>query len=93
MTELLVQPYRTGNEALVNRYYALLTQYPHLEWVAPDLAVADAAAQIRARYRLRTPDSIQIATAMNAGATAFLSNDADLARVNEVKVAILGNLR
>jgi predicted nucleic acid-binding protein len=28
---------------------------------------------------LRTPDSIQIATAINAGATSFLTNDAQLA--------------
>ena len=40
MTELLVQPYRAGNETLVNQYYGLLSLFPNLEWVAPDLATA-----------------------------------------------------
>jgi predicted nucleic acid-binding protein len=92
MTELLVQPYRAGNEPLVNQYYGLLSLFPNLEWVAPDLAVADAAAQLRARYSLRTPDALQAATAISRGATAIMTNDADLARVSEVKAGVLDQL-
>jgi predicted nucleic acid-binding protein len=58
---------------LLNRYFGLLTQFPHLEWVAPDLTIADAAAQIRAHRRLRTPDALQAATAICRGATAILN--------------------
>ena len=93
MTDLLVQPYRAGNEPLVNRYFGLLSQFPHLEWVAPDLTIADAAAQIRAHQRLRTPDALQAATAICRGATALLTNDADLARVLQIEVGILDQLR
>jgi len=93
MTELLVQPYRAGNEPLVNQYYGLLSLFPNLEWVAPDLAVADAAAQLRARYRLRTPDALHAATAISRGATAIMTNDADLARVSEVEAGVLDQLR
>jgi predicted nucleic acid-binding protein len=67
MTEVLVQPYRDANETLVNQYYGLLSLFPNLDWVAPDLAIADSAAQIRARYRLRTPDALQAATAVCRG--------------------------
>ncbi len=59
MTELLVLPYRTGNEPLVNQHYGLLSAFPNLEWIAPDLTIADMGAQIRARYGLRTPDALQ----------------------------------
>jgi predicted nucleic acid-binding protein len=93
MTELLVQPYRAGNEPLVNRYFGLLSLFPHLEWVAPDLTIADAAAQIRAYQRLRTPDALQAATAIRRGATALLTNDADLARVTQIEVGIFDQLR
>lgn len=93
MTELLVQPYRAGNEVLVNQYYGLLSLFPNLEWVAPDLAIADTAAQIRARHRLRTPDALQAATAICRDATAILTNDPDLARVSEVEVGVLDQLR
>jgi predicted nucleic acid-binding protein len=93
MTELLVQPCRAGNEPLVNQYYGLLSLFPHLEWIAPDLAVADTAAQIRARYRLRTPDALQAATALCRGATAIMTNDADFARVPQIEVGVFDHLR
>ncbi len=54
MTELLVHPYRAANEPLVNQYYGLLSLFPNLEWIAPDLAIADTAARIHAHHRLRT---------------------------------------
>jgi predicted nucleic acid-binding protein len=93
MTELLVQPYRERNETLVNQYFGLLSLFPNLDWVAPDLAVADTAAQIRAEHRLRTPDALQAATAICRGATAILTNDPDFARVAEVEVGVFDQLR
>ena len=93
MTELLVHPYRAANEELVNRYYSLLSSFPNLDWVAPDLAIADTAARLRAEHGLRTPDALQAATAIRRGATAFLTNDAGLVRVSEVEVAVLERLR
>jgi predicted nucleic acid-binding protein len=93
MTELLVQPYRAGNELLVNRYYGLLSTFPNLEWVAPDLVIADAAARIRANHRLRTPDALQAATGVCSSATALLTNDPDLARVDQIEVGVLDHMR
>ncbi len=89
MTELLVHPYRAGDETAVNQCFALLSAFPNLEWVAPDLAIADAAARIRAQYRIRTPDALQVATAIRGGATALLTNDADIARATEIEVGVL----
>lgn len=63
MTELLVQPYRDSDEQRVDEFYALLSTYPNLDWIAPNLEIADVAARIRAVHRLRTPDALQAATA------------------------------
>jgi predicted nucleic acid-binding protein len=93
MAELLVQPYRAANEPLVNKYYGLLSLFPNLEWVAPDLTIADTAARIRGHHGLRTPDAVQAATAMCRGATAILTNDAVFARVAGIEVGILDRLR
>jgi predicted nucleic acid-binding protein len=93
MTELLVQPWRDGNETLVNQYYGLLSLFPNLDWVSPDLAIADTAAQIRAKHRLRTPDALQAATAVCRGATAILTNDPDFSRIPEIEVGIFDRLR
>ena len=61
MLELLVQPYRTNNAELTARYYALFSRFPNLRLLDLDLPTADRAAQLRATYGLKTPDSIQVA--------------------------------
>jgi len=66
MLEVLVQPYRAADIDRVNKFYALLSTFPHLEWVAPSLRIADIGAQLRAEHRLRTPDAFQAATRFHA---------------------------
>jgi predicted nucleic acid-binding protein len=48
----------------------------------------DLAAGLRARHGLRTPDAIQIATALRHKAETFITNDERLASVKEIKVTI-----
>ena len=48
MTELLVPPYRESDEHRVDEFYGLLSTYPNLRWIAPDLEAADIAARLRA---------------------------------------------
>ena len=92
MTELLVQPYRNADELRVDAFYGLLSTYPNLTWLAPDLEIADLAARLRARYQLRTPDALQAATARSFQATAFLTNDAAFERVEGVDTVVLDKL-
>ena len=53
------------------------------------MPVADAASAIRAEYNLRTPDAIQIATALYKKANLFLTNDRSFLKINEIKVILL----
>lgn len=92
MLELLVQPYRLSDLDRVNQFYALLSSYPHLEWVEPTLEIADLAAQLRANHNLKTPDALQVATALARRATGFISNDAALQRVAALEVILLDEL-
>lgn len=94
MLELLVQPYRISDIDLVNRFYALLSTYPNLEWIAPTLEIADQAARLRAEFQLKTPDAIQAATALDSQATGFISNDPVFKRVEveDLEVVILDEL-
>jgi predicted nucleic acid-binding protein len=89
MMELLVQPYRESSEDRIDRFYALLGVYPHLDWVAPSLEIADIAARLRARHRLKPPDAIHAATAIKGAATAFVTNDAAFEPVELFDTAIL----
>jgi predicted nucleic acid-binding protein len=47
---------------------------------------------LRAGYNLRTPDALQIATAVELNCQAFLTNDKQLQPVAELRVLILDEL-
>jgi predicted nucleic acid-binding protein len=92
MTELLVLPYREGNEQLANDFYGLLSTHPHLDWIAPNLEIAELAARIRALHRLQTPDALQAATAAHSQATGLITNDAAFKRVEDFQTLVLDEL-
>ena len=52
--------------------------------------IAALAAQLRAQYRLRLPDAIQLATALDMGAAAFVTHDRDFSQVTGMKI-LTGN--
>ena len=92
LLELLVQPYREQKEELAQKIFALTSTYPKIEWVPVSLALADRAAELRARYRLSTPDAIQLATAIGHKATRFYGNDLSLRRVKEIECLIVDDV-
>jgi predicted nucleic acid-binding protein len=92
MTELLVQPFRAMDEDKVELLYGLLSTYPNLSWIAPDLEAANLAARYRADHRLKTNDALHIATAVQVSATGMITNDAALARVGGIDVLVLETL-
>jgi predicted nucleic acid-binding protein len=44
------------------------------------------------RYNLQLPDALQIATAISSGCDAFLTNDAALQRVIELRILVVSEL-
>lgn len=89
LTELMVKPYRESDADTASKCYALLSSYPNLEWISPTLETASLAAKIRATHRLRTPDALQAATAIEARATAMLTNDPIFRRVSDFDALVL----
>jgi predicted nucleic acid-binding protein len=92
MTELLVVPYRDSDQQRVDEFYGLLSTYPNLEWIAPNLEVADMAARMRAVHRMRTPDALLSATAVYAQVTGLITNDAIFQRVDLFETLLLDSL-
>ena len=89
LTEVLVQPKRCGATALEKEYRDLLVRSRNFELIPIDAEIAEQAAELRSRYNLRTPDALQIAASISAGCEAFLTNDKQLKRVDEVAVLVL----
>jgi len=92
LLDLLAQPYRDQKEELAQKIFALASSYPKVEWVSVTMNLADRAAELRARYRLSTPDAIQLATAIGHKATRFYGNDRSLRRVKEIECLIVDDL-
>lgn len=91
LIEILVQPYRLKKEELVLKFYSLFTTYPNLKWIQLTLGISDLASQLRAEHNLKTPDAIQIASALSAGATGFICNDKAFLKVTDIDCLILAN--
>ena len=52
-------------------------------------SVVELATKIRAKYNLKTPDALHYASAMEAGASVFLTGDRVFARCSDVALEIL----
>jgi predicted nucleic acid-binding protein len=79
LLEVLVVPFRAGNLALAERYEALLTRSRGVRLVEIGRGELRMAAQLRAVHpSVRAPDALQLAAALSAGCSAFLTNDRDL---------------
>ncbi|MEO6632628.1 MAG: type II toxin-antitoxin system VapC family toxin [Mucilaginibacter sp.] len=92
LLEVLVKPLKDGNTKLAEQYKNILINAPGIELPEVTHEVAIKAAELRAKYNLRTPDSIQIATAIVTKASSFLTNDVRLKSVGELKIVALGEL-
>ena len=79
--ELTVRPWQLDRPAVARAYEALLVHFPHLILADVTRDVARRAAQLRARYRIRPADALQVATALIHEATAFVTNDRLLTRL------------
>ena len=75
--ECLVKPIRLGDTTLQWRYEAGLAQFVQ---VAMTEAVFLQAAQLRARFNLKTPDALHLACAQHHGCAALWTNDDRLAQ-------------
>jgi predicted nucleic acid-binding protein len=92
LTEVLTKPKKVGDTKTEDEYRDLLLHSRNFRLILIDSTVAERAADLRARYNLRTPDALQIAAALETGCQAFLTNDIQLKRVIELRVLILDEL-
>jgi predicted nucleic acid-binding protein len=93
LTEVLPVPIRDNNHRVEKAYRDILIGSRNFSLIVIDSDIAQHAAHLRAQYRLRAPDALQLAAALAAGCDAFLTNDRGLIRVTEVKILIVSDLK
>ena len=77
---------------LVNDYENIIQNSIGFDLIPIDEQIARRAAHLRAQYNLKTPDALHVATALETGCQAFLTNDMGLKRVSEIRVLVLDEL-
>lgn len=92
LTEVMVYPLRVGNIELAEQYRDILFYEENLTMVSVSPVIAEIAAQLRATKNLRTPDAIQIGTAIDRDAAFFLTNDIRLSTIRNLNVIVLDEL-
>jgi predicted nucleic acid-binding protein len=83
LAEVLSGPYKHGRDALAKQMEAALLEHAILPLSA---SIAIEAARLRQRYRLRLPDAIQLATALEINAFALVTHDRDFSRVQDIRI-------
>jgi len=92
LAEVLVKPLRDGNKEAADDYRRLLTTFPNPRLIDVSRGVGELAARLRAAHGLPMPDMMQVATALTAGATGFISNDAGFRRVKDLEILLLDDV-
>ncbi len=83
--EARVKPIRSNDAILLKAFDAYFSDI--IEEIVPlSRAVVDRATELRAKYNFRTPDALQLASAMISGCDLFLTNDSRLLQCTEITV-------
>ncbi len=86
-TEVFVQAERSQNKLILLEYDKFFHAFPNLVLSPIDWYVGRLAARLRAKYSaLKTPDALQIASAILNDCKGFITNDNKLKQVKEIKV-------
>jgi len=86
LAEVVSGPLRAGDDALVERYRQTITAGSG--WTLRDIDgdIAVLAARLRLRHRLKLPDAIQLAVAVQEGCHALITHDRDFRAVADVLI-------
>ena len=93
LLEALVHPIRNADTKLAQKYRDILLDSEELTTILLDQDIAEEAARLRAFHNIRTPDSIQMATAIIGKASFFLTNDIRLPSLPNLKILLLDDLK
>lgn len=90
IAEVFVQPEKEKNQMIISEYEKVFQILPNLEIISVNWQLARLSAKIRALYPyIKTPDALQISSALLTNCPVFLTNDEKLKKIELLKVLIL----
>jgi predicted nucleic acid-binding protein len=92
LAECLVHPIRHNLPQLQRAFVALVVGGANTTFVTINQRTGEEAARLRAQYNVSLPDALQLAAAISEGCDTFLTNDAQLKRMTELRVLAVDDL-
>jgi predicted nucleic acid-binding protein len=89
LMEIIVRPLDLGRQDIARKYEALLVNFPNLDVIDLDRDIIRQAARLRAEYKIRPPDTLQVSACLSHAAKAFITNDRKLERLREIADVII----
>jgi predicted nucleic acid-binding protein len=83
LLEIIVKPLADGHHDIARKYETLISHFPNLNLINLGREVIRQAARLRAEYKIRTPDALQVAAGLTYGMEAFITNDVRLKRLKD----------
>jgi predicted nucleic acid-binding protein len=92
LLEILVIPIKQKANKIIREYENILCNSATIDIYDFTIEIAKKAAKIRADYGFKTPDAIQLSTAIFTDSDFFLTNDKHLKSFKEIKIVILSEV-
>lgn len=79
--------------SLINLLQHEFLSIPFVNIIPVNNGIAIEAARLRRKNNLSLPDSVQLATTLETGAKAFITNDGRLKKFKELKIILLSEIK
>ena len=89
LAELLVKPLKDNNARAVKAVKDLFTEDTKIELLPHTRSAFITAAHLRANHKIKLPDALHLATAIENHIEIFLTNDRDIPLIPEITVLTL----
>ncbi|MEZ5536279.1 MAG: type II toxin-antitoxin system VapC family toxin [Thiolinea sp.] len=92
VAETMVQPYKLGNLAMIERFKAFFAQDDFLTVLNHDANAFDLAAQLSGTQKMKLVDSLHMATALQAGCDFLITHQKGIKLADGIKVVQLSGI-
>ncbi|PIE01854.1 MAG: PIN domain nuclease [Acidobacteria bacterium] len=90
--EIAIYPARLGQNRLVAKYRDFFNYSENIHLLPLDLVTSDCVVRLRAEYGFKTPDAVQLGTAVVCGADYIVTNDRAWKKFRETRVVMVEEL-